>query len=222
MRHGIPFADGSRVAFPVPLWRCSSASDVAVGCTASDSEEEASRGSSLRRCAAREQASSPRVSLASVKVRNHSRRRRPASGTAVRRTRSRCRRGSLCWKAAWSSCHCFVSRVTVAGDGPAAEPRNCARSATYRWPLRSPGGSRRCLMAPVRRPRQPSSRVVKTTTARERVRVVVTDDQNRRRSSEAHAADDNLGADQALERQTSPACRRVRRPSGDPGCRRQR
>ncbi|GAA0277160.1 hypothetical protein GCM10009527_086920 [Actinomadura nitritigenes] len=33
-------------------------------------------------------------------------------------------------KAAWSSPHCFVSRVTVAGDSPAAEPRNCSSAGT--------------------------------------------------------------------------------------------
>jgi hypothetical protein len=29
-----------------------------------------------------------------------------------------------------SSCHCAVSRVTVAADRPAAEPRNCSNAGT--------------------------------------------------------------------------------------------
>lgn len=32
--------------------------------------------------------------------------------------------------AAASSCHCAVSRVTVAADKPAAEPRNCSNAGT--------------------------------------------------------------------------------------------
>ncbi len=36
-----------------------------------------------------------------------------------------------------SSCHCVVSRVIVAGDRPAAEPRNCS-SAGPKSPLDSP------------------------------------------------------------------------------------
>ena len=32
--------------------------------------------------------------------------------------------------AAASSCHCAVRRVTVAGDRPAAEPRNCSNAGT--------------------------------------------------------------------------------------------
>ncbi|CAM5303748.1 hypothetical protein SGRIM128S_01702 [Streptomyces griseomycini] len=33
-------------------------------------------------------------------------------------------------KAAWSACHCWVSRVTVAGESPAEEPRNCSGAGT--------------------------------------------------------------------------------------------
>ncbi len=33
-------------------------------------------------------------------------------------------------KAAWSACHCVVSRVTVAGESPAELPRNCSKAGT--------------------------------------------------------------------------------------------
>ncbi|MFD5497460.1 hypothetical protein ACFWH4_32375 [Streptomyces sp. NPDC127091] len=34
--------------------------------------------------------------------------------------------GAWFWEAVWSSCHCSVSRVTVAAESSAAEPGNCS------------------------------------------------------------------------------------------------
>jgi hypothetical protein len=87
---------------------------------------EPANGDAGRNRAGRSRLPITRIATGSVPVRSCSPWGAPRPPT---RTRSRSAR-SRCWKAAWSSLHCFVSRVTVAGDSPAAEPRNCSSAGT--------------------------------------------------------------------------------------------
>jgi hypothetical protein len=57
-------------------------------------------------------------------------------------------------KAAWSACHCWVSRVTVTGESPAALRRNCSRAGTKSpkdRPCRSRSGSTSLILGLLRR-----------------------------------------------------------------------